>query len=218
MNRELEKVTDLTYVKEIIRKYDLTLYDESVDNEKIIELFEHDIIEESNDDKYLYYVGLYYGKKMKNYDLMEKHYLMVIEKSNNYHAIFELVNYYNKIKNYVLLKKYLSLLINKFNSISHQNINEFYSEYWCTYQFYVRDNICPFDGRNINSLIEYFNKKILTDDDAVYIIEHELHGVYIDIKIILSNKLIDYCYNCSSLEEYLDIELYISVINLVYCD
>jgi TPR repeat protein len=82
------------------KKYDFT-YKNDVERDKIICLFENDIIDKENhDDKYLYYVGTYYNNKLGHSGLMEVYYLMAIDKGNE-RAMFSLgYYYYGKLRKY----------------------------------------------------------------------------------------------------------------------
>jgi hypothetical protein len=96
-------------MEEIEKKYDFK-FKSDVDNKKIINLFNHGIIEESDNDEYLYYVGIYYGKKIKDHELMKKYYLMAIVKGN-IDAMIQLGYYYHfKEKKYGLVdEKYYTV-------------------------------------------------------------------------------------------------------------
>jgi hypothetical protein len=92
-------------MEEIEKKYGF-IFLKDVDEDKIIDLFNHDMIEKIDDNKYWNYVGLYYWKKIKNYDSMHKFFLMAIDRDNDL-AMFNLGYYYETIeKNYDLMKKY----------------------------------------------------------------------------------------------------------------
>jgi hypothetical protein len=85
---------------EIEEKYEF-IFLKDMDKNKIINLFNHDIIEEYNDSKYWYYVGLYYERKIQNYDLMKKYYLLAIDRGNDSakYIIRNLYKYVRKIFN-----------------------------------------------------------------------------------------------------------------------
>jgi TPR repeat protein len=97
-----------------------------IDEKKIISLFKHDIIEEYNDGKYWYYVGLYYERKIENYDLMKKYYFMAIDKGNT-EAMVGLGEYYYLIENNCdLMKKYYFMAIDKGNDNAMYRLGSHY--------------------------------------------------------------------------------------------
>jgi TPR repeat protein len=147
-------------MEKIEKRYGI-IFLKDVDEKKIIDLFNHDIIEEIDDDKYWRYIGLYYGKKIeKDYDLMKKYYLMAIDKGND-DAMYNLGHYYQfKEKNYDLMKKYYLMAIDKENSYA------------------------------MNNLGHYYRRNKLLHDDIIIVVKHNIKDINLNIKILLENKFI----------------------------
>jgi TPR repeat protein len=186
-------------MEEIEKRYRF-IFLKDINEKKIIDLFKHDIIGENNNDVYWTYVGLYYWRKIKDYDLMKKYYLMAIEYGND-KAMFYLGCYYEGVEeNYDLMKKYYLMAIECGNDKA---------------MFYLG---------------KYYDKKGVTYDDIELIIKYHLDvNINYNIKIILSDKFIsdNYTYLHKYYKNYLysyytckyhDNQKYIDMINLVYCD
>jgi TPR repeat protein len=151
-------------MEKIEKRYGI-IFLKDVDEKKIIDLFNHDIIEEIDDDKYWRYIGLYYGKKIeKDYDLMKKYYLMAIDKGND-DAMYNLGHYYQfKEKNYDLMKKYYLMAIDKENSYAMNNLGHYYQfkEIEKNYDLMKKYYLMAIDKENsyaMNNLGHYYQFK-----------------------------------------------------------
>ena len=94
---------------------------------QILELFNNNIIiNVNNDDNINLWIGHYYQFKMKNYPMMKKYYLMVIELGDD-DAMYNLGLYYETIeKDYQMMKKYYLMAIEKGNSYAMINLKNCY--------------------------------------------------------------------------------------------
>ena len=96
------KSVDCSYVK-INNESDLLI---------IYDLLKYNVIGDKYNSIICFYYGFYYGKLIKDYDLMKKYYLMSIDCDNS-DAMSNLAHHYQLIeKNYDLMKKYYLMAIN----------------------------------------------------------------------------------------------------------
>jgi tetratricopeptide (TPR) repeat protein len=153
---------------EIEKKYEF-IFLKDVDEKKIINLFNHDVIEECNDDKYWNYVGLYYEKKLKDYDLMKKYYLMAIDKGNS-DAMNNLGHYYYYTeKNHDLMKKYYLMAIDKGNSYTMYNLGYYYKEIKIDYHLMKKYYIMAVEKGSVDAMyhLGYYYHKIEKNYDLM---------------------------------------------------
>ena len=106
--------------------FDVEYYKDYIDI--ILDIFDNDNLNyDLTDDKILTIIGLYYKCKIKNYDKMEKYYLMAIE-LNNCRAMHNLgYNYQFIEENYDEMKKYYLMAIKLNNELSIKNLCCFYN-------------------------------------------------------------------------------------------
>jgi TPR repeat protein len=206
-------------MEKIEKRYGI-IFLKDVDEKKIIDLFNHDIIEEIDDDKYWRYIGLYYGKKIeKDYDLMKKYYLMAIDKGND-DAMYNLGHYYQfKEKNYDLMKKYYLMAIDKENSYAMNNLGHYYQFKEKNYDLMKKYYLMAIDKDNGGAMYNlgyYYRRNKLLHDDIIIVVKHNIKDINLNIKILLENKfIID---NYQYLIKYIDTNRYYSLINLIYCN
>jgi TPR repeat protein len=116
-------------IYELKRIFKLKCFESFIDSysRKNYNLFIKNIIFEPNinntDD--LYYLGVYYQYIKKDYDLMEKYFLMATEKGNFY-AANQLGIYYTNIENYDLMKKYYLQAIEKGDTWAMKTLGLYY--------------------------------------------------------------------------------------------
>jgi TPR repeat protein len=128
-----------------------------VDETKIIDLFSHDIIDDIDDNKYWNYIGLYYERKIKNYDLMEKYYLMAIDKGN-YNAMYNLGHYYENIEkmhsyeDHSLMKKYYLMAIDNGNDMAMVRLGNYYCYIEINYDLMKKYYLMAIDKGNNDAM------------------------------------------------------------------
>jgi hypothetical protein len=140
-------------IKRIEKKYEFTFLND-IDKNKIIDLFDNDIIiEENNDDKYWNYVGIYYEKKIKDYNLIKKYFSAMLVKldKNSYlstNGTFHFAKYYTtRTKLYKhtvseLIKYYMTIDFNIKIILNTNFISQYYNHIFdCNSYFLSTYNI-----------------------------------------------------------------------------
>ena len=93
-------------LNDISKVCDEYIFNEEIKYEEdIINIFNGNILKETNNDFLLNIIGLYYEYIEKNYDEMKKYYLKSVE-LNNVEAMYNLVRYYDENEEYDKMKKY----------------------------------------------------------------------------------------------------------------
>jgi TPR repeat protein len=85
------------------------------------------INEKDTDMNIANYIAMYYNNIKKNYQLMEKYYMIAIEKGNS-SAMNNLACYYRDQKKYEMMEKYYMMAIEKDNSYAMNNLACYYRD------------------------------------------------------------------------------------------
>jgi hypothetical protein len=121
-----------------------------VDEKKIINLFDCDIIEENDDVNYWHYVGFYYERKIKNYNLMKKYYLMALNRGS-WKTVYNLYRHYKLMNAFNLTYDDIEMII-KYN-LKNINLNM-----KITFEYdFINKNYVYLQNYNNNKYIDIIN-------------------------------------------------------------
>ena len=188
-------------IKDFVLKLDYSYVqiNDHISINKIYNLFYNKIIYDTDNDTEQLYLGFYYEKIEKNYELMKKYYLMAIDHGNEY-AMKNLANYYGKIeKNYDHMKKYYLMAIDKSDSVSMNNLGYYYQHNEINYDLmkkYYLMAISQDHELTIRKLLSYYSKNIHSDIYDQYFLEFiNKQNNYLQTNLPYCFKLIKNLYN-----------------------
>ncbi len=120
---------------------------------EILDMFNNHNVDDykENEDLFLW-IGIYYEKIEKNYDLMKKYYLMAIDNGNP-HAMRSLGYYYQNIeKNYNKMKEYYLMAIDNGNSYAMYNLGFYYHYIEQNYDLMKKYYLMAIDNGSSNAM------------------------------------------------------------------